>query len=183
MPPAEVLLGELAAEIELIQPVVLVGELFQFGLCGGDERLLLPDGLIRGLQVGRYGVRGHEKPGELVVVHGLQVGDRYLVLALGADVFAGISNVHLGPAFAEGDAGEEVDVLAGGLLAGDLPLVEDVVALLPQFLGDDGRNRGQDPLAFGLQLPRLRAVVRAGIVLAEDALRGRVAKEAVDGGV
>ena len=79
------------------------------------------------------------------------------------------------------EAAEEVDVLAGGTLPCGSLLVENQVAPAPKFFGHDRLNRRQHPVGFGLQLPRLRSVIGAGVVLPIRALRRRVADEPVDG--
>jgi hypothetical protein len=73
--------------------------------------------------------------------------------------------------------------LRGSLEAAPLP-VEVLIALDPQFLGDDGFHFGENPLRFGLEYPGAVFPIRAlRVVGTADALGYRVAEEAVHGGV
>lgn len=115
---------------------------------------------------------------------GVEVFDRHLVPAVGADVLGAIrGHIHLVPAAAVGEAGKEVDDALGRTLSFGPLLIEHHVALVPEIFRNDSFDLVKYPLTFGLQLPCLLAPGRLGVVRAADALPGGVAQQAIDGRV
>ena len=168
----EVLLRELLGEIELKDVLVLGLNPAEFRLGALDQSLLVAHRFDRGCIV-RLDLLGRdEEVVELLAVHRFEVGDWHLVPALLADVLGGVrADVHLLAAGAVGEAGKEVDSLLSSWCCARPLRKHEALARVPKLLRDDLLNLGVDPFALGLQVPALRPVVGAGVVLAVNPLR------------
>src|SRR6267142_157711 len=81
------------------------------------------------------------------------------------------------------EPGEEMDRALGRTRTFCFLFIEEIVALVPQAFRNDRLDLVQYPLTLGFELPCFLAVRRLGVVGTTNPLRGRVAQEALDGGV
>jgi hypothetical protein len=149
VPLPEAIGAQLVIEVEAVGLVHVIPEPPLFADEHVEEVALFPKSPVPVREVSGDLLLGEEEYLELRLEDPLQVVDGNLVAALVADPLRGVRrDVELGAAVAEGEAGEEVDGLAGGRLL--LALLKEGVGPLPDLLRDNGLDAGVYPLRLGL---------------------------------
>jgi len=175
VPAAEVLFGELLRLIQLNEAIGLGVDALELGFARLDKALLLAHSIFSGAGMGGHFSGRNEEVPELFAEDSFEIVYGDLVAAPLAHVLGALGpDVHLLPAGAVCEAGEEMRSALRRRLRTGLLSVEDAGARVPELFGQDRLYRGVDPLAFGLQLPGLRAVGGLGVVGPMQPLGGAV---------